>query len=94
MKLTHIITATGVADGGMDFLVRDTANVGRPCPRTYAQEPLSIISATVFVPSWLPRPLSATKPAPLPEPPPSPPVTRAQLQGLFQNLLEQVTKLG
>ncbi len=56
--LSHIITVTGVAKSG-NLLVRDTANVGRPGPREYDVAKLSIISATVFVPEWLPRPYSA-----------------------------------
>ncbi len=56
--LSHIITVTGVTKSG-NVLVRDTANVGRPGPREYDLAKLSILSATVFVPGWLPRPYSA-----------------------------------
>lgn len=56
--LSHIITVTGVAKSG-NFLVRDTANVGRQGPREYLADRLELYEATVFVPTWLPRPYSA-----------------------------------
>lgn len=60
---SHIIVLTGVAPDG-NFLVRDTANVTdlynpnslRPGPRTYDAGKMQLISATVVVPPWLPRP--------------------------------------
>ena len=60
---SHIIVLTGVDPNG-NFLVRDSANVGdlynvnslRPGPRHYNAEKLRLVSATVVVPSWLPRP--------------------------------------
>lgn len=59
--LDHIFTITGVSSSGIDFLVRDTANVLAPGPRMYASYQLKILSATVVVPGrtlWLPRPKS------------------------------------
>ncbi len=67
---THIIVATGrTADG--NILVRDSANCTnlydsrslRPGPRKYNASALQLVSATVVVPTWLPRPVSATPPA-------------------------------
>lgn len=78
---THIIVATGrTADG--NILVRDSANCTslynpnslRPGPRKYAANTLQLVSATVVVPSWLPRPASATPPSI----PSSPTVVQAQ----------------
>ena len=59
----HIIVLTGVTRNG-DFLVRDSANCTdlfdptslRPGPRTYDPHWMQLISATVVVPPWLPRP--------------------------------------
>jgi hypothetical protein len=55
----HIITITGVYSDG-NVLVRDTANIGpqgvRPGPRIYDASKLVLVSATVVVPPWLPRP--------------------------------------
>ncbi len=60
---THIIVLTGVASNG-NFLVRDPANCTnlsdpnslRPGPRIYDAAKLVLVSATVVVPPWLPRP--------------------------------------
>lgn len=68
---THIILITGVAPDG-NLLVRDSANCTdlhnpgslRPGPRHYDAAKLQLVSATVAVPPWLPRPVSATPPAP------------------------------
>jgi hypothetical protein len=59
----HMIVITGVASDG-NFLVRDPANCTdlndphslRPGPRHYAANKMQLVSATVAVPSWLPRP--------------------------------------
>ena len=59
----HIIVITGVAANG-NFLVRDSANCTnlfdpnslRSGPRTYDAQRMQLISATVVVPPWLPRP--------------------------------------
>jgi len=59
----HIIVLTGVTANG-NFLVRDAANCTnlfdpnslRPGPRTYDTNKLQLVSATVVVPPWLPRP--------------------------------------
>ena len=59
----HIIVLTGVTTNG-NFLVRDAANCTnlfdpnslRPGPRTYDASKLQLVSATVVVPPWLPRP--------------------------------------
>lgn len=55
----HAIVATGIAKDG-NLLVRDPANVDgngvRPGPRTYDIGKLDLISAVVFVPSWMSRP--------------------------------------
>jgi len=72
---THIIVATGVAKDG-NLLVRDTANCTdlynpnslRPGPRTYNAALLQLVSATVCIPPWLPRPTSATPPERAPAP--------------------------
>lgn len=64
---THIILATGVGSAG-NLLVRDSANVSslsnpgslRPGPRLYDASRLQLVSATVVVPPWRPRPASAT----------------------------------
>jgi len=74
-KGTHIIVVTGVAAGG-NVLVRDTANCTdlynpnslRPGPRTYDAAKLALVSATVCVPPWMPRPASATPPTVAPAP--------------------------
>lgn len=64
---THIVLATGVKDGNL--LVRDSANISRnttdtnalrPGPRVYDASRLQLVSATVVVPPWRPRPASAT----------------------------------
>lgn len=64
---THIVLAAGVKDGNL--LVRDSANISRnttdasalrPGPRVYEASTLKIVSATVVVPPWRPRPASAT----------------------------------
>lgn len=64
---THIVLVTGIgADGNV--LVRDSANVTRlsdphslrPGPRMYDAGKLQLVSATVVVPPWRPRPDSAT----------------------------------
>jgi len=82
----HIITVTGMATSG-NILVRDTANVGRAGPREYDLSRLVIISATVFVPSWLPRPSGATPPSS------SPPSSSSQQQAAADNLWNS-TNLG
>lgn len=69
--LDHIIVATGVAASG-NPLVRDSANVGRPGPREYVGTKLQLLSATVFVPTWLPRPAGALPPLPPPLVPAAP----------------------
>ncbi|HZS78199.1 MAG TPA: hypothetical protein VFA41_16425 [Ktedonobacteraceae bacterium] len=59
----HIIVLTGVRHDN-NFLVRDPANVTdlynphtlRPGPRAYDAAKMQLISATVVVPPWLPRP--------------------------------------
>jgi|SRR5579863_6220645 len=69
---THIIGVTGVTSDG-NVLVRDSANCTnlydpnslRPGPRTYDAGALSIVSATVAVPPWLPRPANAVPPVPV-----------------------------
>lgn len=66
---THIIVVSGVAGDG-NLLVRDPANCTnlydpnslRPGPRKYDASKLQIWTATVVVPSWLPRPTSAIPP--------------------------------
>jgi len=60
---SHMIVLTGVGADG-NFLVRDTANVTdlnnptmlRPGPRLYDAQKMQLLSATVVVPPWLPRP--------------------------------------
>lgn len=72
---THIIVVTGLASSG-NVLVRDTANCTnlydpnslRQGPRTYDAAKLQLVSATVCVPPWLPRPAGATPPATAPDP--------------------------
>jgi hypothetical protein len=72
---SHVIVATGLAAGG-NVLVRDTANCTnlhdpnslRPGPRTYDAEKLQLVSATVIVPPWLPRPASDAPPSTPPKP--------------------------
>lgn len=64
---THIIMVTGVRTDG-NILVRDSANCTslwnpatlRPGPRIYKASTLQLVSATVVVPPWRPRPASAT----------------------------------
>jgi hypothetical protein len=59
----HMIVITGVASDG-NFLVRDPANCTnlndprslRPGPRRYDARKLQLVSATLAIPSWLPRP--------------------------------------
>ncbi len=63
---THIILVTGIGAGG-HVLCRDSANVSslsdpqslRPGPRLYDAGKLQLVSATVIVPPWRPRPASA-----------------------------------
>lgn len=59
----HCIVASGIAKDG-NLLVRDQANVDgsgvRPGPRTYDTRYLDLISAVVFVPTWMQRPDEAT----------------------------------
>lgn len=65
----HIIVISGVAADG-NFLVRDSANCTnlndplslRPGPRHYDAQRLQLISATVVVPPWLPRPAAGFDP--------------------------------
>jgi hypothetical protein len=64
---THIILVTGVGSAG-NILVRDSANVTslynpaslRPGPRLYNASKIQLVSATVVVPPWRPRPESET----------------------------------
>jgi len=73
---THIIIVTGITKDSVNVLVRDTANCTslynanslRPGPRTYDAAKLQLVSATVCVPPWLPRPASAVPPVPPPAP--------------------------
>lgn len=66
---SHIFLVTGVAGDG-NVLVRDPANCTnlydpnslRPGPRTYDAGKLRLVSVTVAVPPWMPRPASATPP--------------------------------
>ncbi|HET8841810.1 MAG TPA: hypothetical protein VFN35_10100, partial [Ktedonobacteraceae bacterium] len=66
---THIILVTGSGPDG-NLLVRDSANVTdlsnpnslRPGPRLYNANRLELVSATVVVPPWRPRPASTTPP--------------------------------
>src|SRR6266700_2331268 len=59
--LSHIFTVTGI-DHGHVFLCRDTVNQNAGSPYSYDGDKLVYISATVFVPDWLPRPTSAIAP--------------------------------
>ena len=62
----HMFLATGVQ--GSNLLVRDSANCTdlndpqslRPGPRLYDASHLHLVSATIAVPPWRPRPASAT----------------------------------
>jgi hypothetical protein len=63
--LNHIIVATGQSARD-NPLVRDSANVGRSGPREYDGARLQLLSATIFVPTWLPRPAGALPPLPPP----------------------------
>jgi hypothetical protein len=66
---THIILVTGATIGG-NLLVRDSANVTssnnaaslRPESRIYNAITLQIVTATVVIPPWRPRPASTTPP--------------------------------
>lgn len=66
---SHIFLVTGVASDG-NVLVRDPANCTnlydpnslRPGPRTYKASALQLVSATVAVPPWMPRPTSDIPP--------------------------------
>lgn len=72
---THVIVVTGVTSDG-NVLVRDSANCTdlynpnslRPGPRKYNAGQLGLVSATVAVPPWLPRPTSMTPPTVAPTP--------------------------
>lgn len=65
----HMVLATGVTGSG-NVLVRDSANVTdlynpatlRPGPRTYSAAALQLVSATVVVPPWRPRPTNTLAP--------------------------------
>jgi hypothetical protein len=61
--LFHIILATGPESPGF-IRVRDTANY-RPGPRVYETTGLTMTTATMLVPSWLPDPKNATPPVPI-----------------------------
>lgn len=60
----HMLLVTGVAENG-NVLVRDSANCAnlfdpaslRPGPRKYNAAALELVSATIVVPPWLPRPI-------------------------------------
>lgn len=91
---THVIVVTGLAADG-SVLVRDSANCTslynpaslRPGPRHYDAARLQLVSATVVVPAWLPRPASASPPAtPLEE---SSMLTIAQAAGFFEAIDDQ-----
>ena len=66
---THVILITGIASDG-NVLARDSANCTdlynpnslRPGPRHYDAAALQLVSATVVVPPWQPRPVNATPP--------------------------------
>jgi hypothetical protein len=102
-QYTHIITVTGIQDNAIDFLCRDTASIAptgvRPGPRKYAATPLDIITATIFVPSWLSRPAGPNPPAPAPVPAPTPapapaPETALQkVKDLSAQLAEAIAQL-
>lgn len=71
---SHVIVLTGL--DGSNFLVRDSANIAppnslRPGPRRYDATILvsGLVSATVAVPPWKPRPASANPPTPTQEKP-------------------------
>jgi hypothetical protein len=79
---SHIIIATGL--DGDNLICRDSANILapntlRPQPRRYDATLLAsgLVHATVIVPPWLPRPLSANaeKEPPMPSTSPTPPNT-------------------
>jgi hypothetical protein len=59
--LSHIFTVTGI-DHDHIFLMRDTLNQHDGSPYSYDGDRLSYLSATVFVPDWMPRPASAIAP--------------------------------
>ncbi len=59
--ISHIFTVTGI-DHDHIFLVRDTVNQHDGSPYSYDGDKLSYLSATVFVPDWMPRPTSAIAP--------------------------------
>jgi hypothetical protein len=77
---SHIIIASGL--DGVNLICRDSANIVppntlRPQPRRYDAALLAagLVHATVIVPPWLPRPLSADaeKEPPMPTTPPTTP---------------------
>ncbi len=59
--LDHIFTVTGIAEKHI-FLCRDTVNQHSGSSYPYDGDKLVYLSATVFVPDWLPRPTSAIAP--------------------------------
>lgn len=85
--LTHIITASGLADGSW-LRFRDTANVVfdgnpntlRPGPRQYDTSKMQLISATVVVPSWLQVPPVNFDPRQLTPPAPTAPAPTDEFQ--------------
>lgn len=89
--LSHIITITGTTKNG-NFLVRDTANVGRSGPREYLADRLDFYEATVFVPTWMPRPYNAfemyppTMKMPIVAPVPKPAEPALTLQDIITSL--------
>jgi hypothetical protein len=68
-RFNHIITVTGI-DHNHIFLCRDTVNQRTGSPYSYDGDRLSYLSATVFVPDWMPRPTSAIAPTPEVDVPP------------------------
>jgi hypothetical protein len=60
-NLSHIFTVTDIETGHI-FRCRDTVNQHNGSPYSYDGDKLSYLSATVFVPDWMPRPTSGIAP--------------------------------
>ncbi len=93
----HIIMATGL-DGADSLKFRDTANVDatgklRPGPRRYRCSSMSMTTATVAVPTWLPIPPPDFDPTRLPSPPPPPANPKAEIEALLATIEKELAQV-
>ena len=60
--LYHVFVVTQIDQNGIDWHVRDSANESLSGPYVYGSTGLEVTDVTVFVPSWLARPVGDTPP--------------------------------